>query len=347
MPTGAPSATTAPPPSRPPAPTTTTAVPDAVPVVTGPSVAPATRYRGSDFADLVRQVRAAGLLGPRAGRYYAGRSLVVLGALAAGWAVFAGLGASWWQLGVAGFLAVCTAQVGLLAHDVAHRQVFPDRTRSDAAGLLLGNVLMGMSYGWWMDKHTRHHAHPNHVDRDPDVAPDLLVWSAEQAESSRGLARVVGRWQGVLFFPMLTMFGWSLKVSSVRALSRGVVRRRGLEGVLLAGHTVAFLAAALAVLGPVRAVAFVVVHQAVLGVYLGSVFAPNHKGMPLLGEQDRLDFLRRQVRTSRNVTGGRWVDAAFGGLNLQVEHHLFPGMPMPHLRRARPIVQRYCAELGI
>jgi fatty acid desaturase len=69
--------------------------------------------------------------------------------------------------------------------------------------------------------------------------------------------------------------------------------------------------------------------------------------MPILGADDNLDYLRRQVLTSRNVRGGRFLDAALGGLNYQIEHHLFPSMPCPNLRRARPLVQRFCAEHDI
>jgi fatty acid desaturase len=59
------------------------------------------------------------------------------------------------------------------------------------------------------------------------------------------------------------------------------------------------------------------------------------------------DFLRKQVLTSRNVRGGRIVDVALGGLNHQIEHHLFPAMPRANLRRAQPIVRQYCAEHGV
>jgi fatty acid desaturase len=47
------------------------------------------------------------------------------------------------------------------------------------------------------------------------------------------------------------------------------------------------------------------------------------------------------------VKGGRFVDTFVGGLNYQIEHHLFPSMPRPHLRRAAPIVRAYCERLGI
>jgi fatty acid desaturase len=115
----------------------------------------------------------------------------------------------------------------------------------------------------------------------------------------------------------------------------------------LFGHFAVYLSALFVVLPPGMAIAFLAVHQCLFGVYLGSIFAPNHKGMPILTGRDRPDFLRRQVLTARNVRGGRLLDLMMGGLNHQIEHHLFPSMPSPHLRRARPIVRRYCRELGV
>ena len=89
------------------------------------------------------------------------------------------------------------------------------------------------------------------------------------------------------------------------------------------------------------------VRQAVFGLYMGSAFAPNHKGMPVVPRDVTLDFLRRQVLTSRNVRGGWFTDQLLGGLNYQVEHHLFPNMPRGNLRRAQAIVRQYCAERAI
>ena len=51
--------------------------------------------------------------------------------------------------------------------------------------------------------------------------------------------------------------------------------------------------------------------------------------------------------TSRNVRGGRLVDFALGGLNYQIEHHLFPSMPRPNLRHAQPLVRAFCAQHGL
>jgi fatty acid desaturase len=125
------------------------------------------------------------------------------------------------------------------------------------------------------------------------------------------------------------------------------LKRRALETVLLYSHFILYLAAVFLLLSPGLAIAFILVHQGLFGLYLGSTFAPNHKGMPTLTAEDELDYLRRQVLTSRNITGGRWLDVLYGGLNYQIEHHLFPNMPSPNLRKSRPIIEGYCREIGV
>jgi fatty acid desaturase len=302
--------------------------------------------RGSEYAELSRQVKQAGLLERRPG-YYAWKIAVTIGMLAAGWAAFAVVGDSWWQLAVAAFLAVVFTQIGFLGHDAGHRQVFGTRRASYAAGILLGNLGIGLSYGWWVDKHNRHHAHPNTEDADPDIAVGALAFTATQARASRGLLRLVFRYQAYLFFPLLLLEAVSLHVASVQALTRRAARHGSWERALLAAHLAGYLAAVFLVLSPVRAMVFIIVQQGLFGLYLGCSFAPNHKGMPVLAAADRSDFLRRQVLTSRNVRGGWFTDVALGGLNYQIEHHLFPSMPRPNLRRSQALIEAFCQQRGV
>jgi fatty acid desaturase len=302
--------------------------------------------RGSEYAELSRLVREAGLLERRPG-YYAGTIAVTIGLLAAGWTAFVVLGNSWWQLAVAAFLAVVFTQIGFLGHDAGHRQVFRTRRASYVTGILLGNLGIGLSYCWWVDKHNRHHAHPNTEGADPDIAVGALAFSSAQARASRGLARLVFRYQAYLFFPLLLGEAVSLHVASVRALSRRAARRRCWERALITVHAAGYLTAVFLVLSPVKAVVFIIVQQGLFGLYLGCSFAPNHKGMPILAAGDRSDFLRRQALTSRNVRGGRLTDVALGGLNYQIEHHLFPSMPRPNLRRSQPLIEAFCRQRGV
>ncbi|MFF3766992.1 fatty acid desaturase family protein [Streptomyces sp. NPDC001922] len=312
----------------------------------GVATPPAGRVSGSDFAQLSRRVAEEGLLDRRPGYYMVRFGLVGL-SLVGGCVAFFLLGDSWLQLALAAVLAVVFAQVGLIAHDLAHRQVFSHRRYSEVGGRIAANLVMGMSYGWWMNKHTRHHANPNHEERDPDVAPDILVWSQRQARNANGLAKFIGKRQGLLFFPLLTLEGLNLSVSSFRALRSPAMKRPYLEGTLLVAHFVAYFGAIFAVLPLGKALAFIAVHEGLLGIYMGCVFAPNHKGMLMVTPEMKLDFLRRQVLTSRNVRGGRFIDAVMGGLNYQIEHHLFPSMPTPALTRTAQITKEFCAEKGI
>ncbi|MGC5030088.1 fatty acid desaturase family protein [Micromonospora sp. DT229] len=305
------------------------------------------RQRGSDYANLSRLVRAAGLLGRRRG-YYAVRIGLVLTAFAGLCALFVRLGESWWQLGVAAALAVVFAQAGFIGHDAGHRQIARSRRGNDLIGIVHGNLLTGLSYGWWVDKHNRHHAHPNTEGKDPDITVAPLAFTADQARRRRGLGALLVRYQAYLFFPLLLLEGLHLHVNSVKAvLGPRRIARRPVEAGLLALHLGGYLTAVFLVLNPAQAVTFILVNQGLLGLYLGCSFAPNHKGMPVLDADDNLDYLRRQVLTSRNVRGGRFLDIMLGGLNYQIEHHLFPSMPCPHLRRARPLVRRFCAEHDI
>jgi fatty acid desaturase len=304
--------------------------------------------RGSDYAELSRRVRQAGLLDRRP-TYYALKIGLNTALLAAGWTAFFLLGDSWYQLVSAAWLAVVFTQIAFVGHDAGHRQIFRRRRPNDLVGLAHANLLLGVSYGWWVGKHNRHHSHPNHADRDPDIAIGAVAFTAEQARTRRGLARVLARRQAYLFFLLLLGEAVHLHAASVRALLGGKVRFKLLrpEALLLGAHLAAYLSAVLLVLSPLRALVFVIVQQGLLGLYLGCAFAPNHKGMPVLTKQDELDFLRRQVLTSRNVRGGRLVDFALGGLNYQIEHHLFPSLPRPSLRRAQPLVRAFCLEHGL
>jgi fatty acid desaturase len=125
------------------------------------------------------------------------------------------------------------------------------------------------------------------------------------------------------------------------------VKGRWIELGLIAAHFTVYFGAIFWVLPIGMAFAFIGVQLAVFGVYMGASFAPNHKGMPIIPEGAKLDFFSKQVLTSRNVSGGFWATALLGGLNYQVEHHLFPNMPRPHLAKAREIVREYCATLDV
>ncbi|WP_328992252.1 acyl-CoA desaturase [Kribbella sp. NBC_01245] len=307
------------------------------------------KTRRSDFSPLLREVKEAGLLERRTAAYVIAISInvVCFAAVCAGVAI---LGNSWWTLFLAVPLALFATRAAFFGHDAGHQQISSSRRVHDVIQLLHANLLLGMSAGWWNDKHNRHHANPNHTDKDPDVGEGVMVWTLEQAEGRTGLHGWLSRNQAWLFFPLLTLEGLNLKVAGVLFLwqrRKTVAARRELG--LIAANTILATAGLLLVMSPGKAAIFIVIFQMLFGLHLGSVFAPNHKGMEMPNPEDteRWGHLEKQVLTSRNVNGGLVVDWMMGGLNYQIEHHLFPNMPRANLRYAVPMVRAYCEKVGV
>jgi fatty acid desaturase len=299
----------------------------------------------NDYRDLKQRIQAAGLL-ERQPRYYLGKLLVTAALLALG------LGLLWrfHQPGLAIlltlFLSVVSVQLAFLVHDAGHRQMFAHRWQNALVGLLLGDLLLGISYGWWVQKHNQHHANPNHADLDPDIDLPLLAFSAEQAATKRGLPRLITKQQVYWAVPLLSLVVYGQRLASLRFLA-APSRYRRWELAALIGHLVLYIGVPLLVLGPWTTLLVVLVHQACTGIYLGLVFAPNHKGMPLVDAKTPLDPLRAQVLTARNVRAHPVVDWCYGGLNYQIEHHLFPALPRNRLRAAQPLIRTFCQERGV
>ena len=143
-------------------------------------------------------------------------------------------------------------QVGFLGHDSGHKQVFRTRRATYAFGLLAGNPGIGLSYGWWMDKHNRHHAHPNDLERDPDVRAGALVFDAAPGRRPARLRPVADLEPGLPVLPDAAP-GRPAPAPGQRAgAAQRRVRARWLEGSLLLLHVSAYVAIVALVL-PARA----------------------------------------------------------------------------------------------
>ena len=240
--------------------------------------------RGSEYAMLSRQIRQARLLERRL-RYYAAKIAVTAVALVAGWAAFALIGDSWWQLGIAVFLAVMFGQLGFLGHDAGHQQIFRSRKANYLLGVVCGNLGIGLSFGWWTSKHNRHHAHPNTEDADPDIMIGVLAFSGGQARAAQGGAAAGLPLSGVPVVPHDVPGGGQparREPSCGDAPdSRAPGRRYGVwEAALLTLHAAGYLTAIFLVLSPVRAVLFILVQEGLFGFYLASRLRPTTRECP-------------------------------------------------------------------
>ncbi|MCW2497227.1 acyl-CoA desaturase [Jatrophihabitans sp.] len=303
---------------------------------------------GSDFAPLLRTVRDAHLLERRRGDYALRIGFAAV-SYALTWTALVVIGDSWYCTVVAVAMGVAFTQVAFLGHDAGHQQIARTKRWNDVMGLVAADLAVGLGYGWWVEEHSRHHCRPNEEGYDPDIGDSVITFTDAQTAGRRGrVERFIAAHQAALFFPLLTLEGLNLHVQSIGWLRATRTHRlRRAELLLQTLHLVLYFGTVLLVLSPVKALVFVVIQQAVWGVYMGCSFAPNHKGMPTVRAADKLDFLRRQVITTRNIRGGRITDFALGGLNYQVEHHLFPNMPRANLRHAQPMVRAHCLAFGV
>ena len=252
----------------------------------------------------------------------------------------------WLILLNAPILALVYGRFGLLAHDFGHMQVFKSTRLNDAFGHFCGTIV-GLSYPWWKAKHNMHHAHTNHDHMDPDIDIPVLAYSEEQALRKKGIARFIVKHQAWFFFPIQLLACFSLRSSSWKYALMVRDRSNFVLDLFLSGlHAALYLGILFGTQPWWLAILFIVLHQKLWSFYITSIFAPNHKGMPIL-EGETVDFMREQILTARNIKPNMVTDYYYGHLNYQIEHHLFPTVQRHNMKKARRIVKQFCKEKGI
>ena len=298
------------------------------------------------FAQLSRLIQENGLF-KKQPRYFAFKIPLTLCLLIPGIAIVMLTENLWLQILNAFFLAIISTQIGFLGHDAGHRQIFQSAAKDDLLATLLV-PLVGVSSSWWTDTHNRHHRHPNQVGSDPAIEFDLLAFSDVQASRKKSrVQRALVRYQAFYFLPLALAYSLQMRISSIKFLLKGTARYPRLESFLFVLHFPLYFALLFSQLSPWAAVAFILVHQSLFSLFLLSAFGPNHKGMPVLEADHQLDYIHQQVSTAQNLKSGPFTDFWFGGLNYQIEHHLFCDIPRNKLKAAQKIIKPFCKKNSI
>jgi acyl-lipid Delta6-acetylenase / acyl-lipid (9-3)-desaturase len=274
-------------------------------------------------------------------------------------------------------------QSGWLCHDLCHNQLCELKDGralsvwNHALGMITGNLSQGFSVKWWKDKHNRHHAVPNvhggefntmNADPDIDTMP-LLAWSRKMAALGKDsqFGRFMISIQKFTYMPLLCIarfswllqsiqFAWSIKGNGVfENASKSEDLERAQENYLVGPaktfeqtfivlhHLWVFLLCAQR--GSIlEALSFWMLAQVTCGFLLFSVTSLGHNGLPVYEADERPDYWKLQVTTTRNITGNWFVHWLCGGLEYQVDHHLFPMMPRHSLPAAHEIIVAFCKE---
>ncbi|KAJ3037150.1 hypothetical protein HDV00_002032 [Rhizophlyctis rosea] len=269
------------------------------------------------------------------------------------------------------FLGVVTAalvlafffqQSGWLAHDFAHHQVFSNRTYNTYAAYIIGNLWQGFSVAWWKHKHSTHHSVPNVHAADPDIDTlPFLAWSDYALEgfadlSDGALSKFFVTYQPIIYFPLLSFarITWALQSvlwnlpNSTKLANFPTMNR--VEQVAIATHYVWYIGAALYFTPSILyAFLYILLSQCFCGFLLAAVFSVNHNGMPVYTPQQSraMDYYELSIVTGRNVTPTTFNNWFTGGLNFQIEHHMFPTIPRHNLPMVAPLVKSLCGKHGV
>lgn len=309
----------------------------------------------SAYSELLARAKDAGLLDKHP-RFYVSTFIVITLLSLLVWAGVAAVGTlltGAWVLLVFPLIALqgaLTAQYAFIGHELAHQQVFRSRKMNERAGMVVANLFAGLSYGFWLQKHNRHHGKPNMVESDPDINLRVIAFTSEQKFQKPSAERLLTRHQGWLFPVLIFFTSFDLLLDSFKSLFRKTGRgheMRWVEGAMLLVRLLFPVALYLIFLPLWLAPIAWLAYMLAFGFFMGSAFAVNHIGMPLVEKGSRIGFLERQVLTSRNITPSWLKDNLMGGLNYQIEHHLFPSMARPNLHKVQPIVKAFCEEKGI
>lgn len=226
-------------------------------------------------------------------------------------------------------IGVSMQQAGWIGHDYGHGRGEACRVLNLAFGCLIN----GFSSSWWSHKHNTHHAFPNRIGVDSDIHNDPILHLMKPSKSSDVWWR---KYQHHFYMVAYAFLYASWRMQSIQFVLGSKNRA---EIVLMSIGYCWLLSLPLVVS----------VGSILLGGWLVAiVVTSNHQPEPKLDNAEKYNFIADQIITTRDVTCPDWItEYLFGGMQYQLEHHLFPFLPKYRYPRLRPLVARFCEENGL
>lgn len=270
----------------------------------------------------------------------------------------------WWMFGLCVVMGIAVGGIGLsVMHDANHGAYSNKSWVNNLLGLSL-NVVGGNAFNWKVQHNVLHHTYTNIHDVDEDISP-------------RGILRMTphGEWKffhrfqhfyAWFFYGLLTLV-WVLAKDFIRIIKYnkdGLVKKQKAsiqaEWTILVASKIIYVlyifvipALVLSVTWWQLLIGFSVMHY-IAGFILAIIFQPAHvidgTEYPLPDANGKMDnnWAIHQLHTTTNFANNSRVFSWYvGGLNFQVEHHLFPGVCHVHYRKISKIVESTAKEFGL
>lgn len=256
-----------------------------------------------------------------------------------------------------GFLWI---QSGWLGHDSGHYNIMRSRPQNRFIQILSGNCLAGISIAWWKRNHNAHHIAVNSLDHDPDLQhlPFFAVSSKFFASITSlyynrklqfdSAARFLVSHQHWTYYPVMTLARFNLFAQSFFLLSSNKKvpnRAQELLGLLVFWIWYPLLVSFLPNWG--ERVLFVICSFVVTSIQHVQFTLNHFSANVYIGLPNGNDWFEKQTMGTLNISCPPWMDWFHGGLQFQIEHHLFPRLPRRQLRAVAPAVRDLCKKHGL
>jgi len=290
------------------------------------------------FDELKKQVRDAGLL-----KRVPIRGTIEMIALVISFIVVYSTLTLWNPILLGLFMALLFTRAVFISHDILHTQYFQSKSLSTKLSYPFSAIVLSNSSSWWDFKHNiNHHHFCNTIDKDEDI----MALDGAFTPHNRGNSPFLKKFKYIIFWgAMFFMYPAFIAQSYNFALKN---KNYG-EFFMMLLHWPIIWGPIFYMLPFTDALITFVTLNLVLSVWLAFGFITNHLGCEVftVEEVENMSWMELQMRTSRSLKGGMLVHWFYGGLNTQIEHHLFPKAPRYNLLKVQKMTRAFAKKHNI
>lgn len=298
------------------------------------------------FDELKAEVREAGLLNrvPIRGSIEMIAtilSMILVYAVTINWNITQGM---WWApLALAFFMVIVFTRAVFISHDILHTQYFKNKALAFKLSYPFSAFILSNSSSWWDWKHNvNHHSFCNIPQKDQDIrAMDGAFTNKDVGDKAWLRATKYLVFWGAMFFMYPAFIAQSYKFT--------IKRKKYAELFMMLLHWPIVWGPIFYFLPILEALTVFLTLNLVLSGWLAFGFITNHLGCEVIEEEEAqgISWMELQMRTSRSLKGGAFVHWFYGGLNTQIEHHLFPKAPRFNLLKVQKMTKDFALKNNI
>lgn len=292
-----------------------------------------------NFDELKEEVRAAGLLD----RVPVRGVIEMVGIVLALIVVYSTL-TLWNPFLLALMMTIIATRAVFVSHDILHLQYFKSKKLSFKLSYPFSAIILSNSSSWWDYKHNvNHHTYCNIVEKDEDIR---AMDGAFTNDKHRGNNPFLAKYKHFIFWGALFFMNYSFVVQSYNFV---IKRKLWGELALMLLHWPIIWGTMFYILPFGDALTVYLVHNMLASIWLSLGFITNHLGCEVFSEEQAKEFswMELQMRGSRSLSGGWFTHWFYGGLNTQIEHHLFPKAPRFNLLKVKEMTQAFAKKHDI